>query len=369
MTIGAPFQLSFAVLNLNKIETILKSLATHFVCCKAFLFLKLSFHGMLTSITINSTYFLMPNTQLYDLIIIGGGPGGIAAGVYASRKQLKTLFITKDWGGQSVVSEDIHNWIGTVSISGADLAKNLETHLKAYAGEWVTIREGVTATNLSKDDGVVTVTLSDGSTHQAHTALVTSGSSRRKLTVPGADTYDQKGLTYCATCDGPLFSGQDVVVVGGGNAGFETASQLLAYTKSVTLLQSASQFKADPVTIEKVLAHPNMKGIVNAKTVEVHGETFVNGISYSDAEGIIHKINAGGIFVEIGLIPNTDYVADLLTLDAYKRVEIDPWTQRTSVEGVWAAGDCTNIRYHQNNISVGDAVKALEDIYMYVKTK
>lgn len=306
---------------------------------------------------------------MYDVIIIGGGPAGIAAGVYASRKLLKTLFITKEWGGQSIVSPEIHNWIGTVAISGADLAKSLENHLKAYAGEFVTIKAGVTATALVKNGENFSITLSDGTTHESKTVLVASGSSRRKLTVPGADVYDQKGLTYCATCDGPMFSGQDVVVVGGGNAGFETAVQLLAYTKSVTLLQDGTMFKADPVTVEKVLATPNMKGILNAKTVEIVGETFVTGIVYSDENGEKHTIPATGIFVEIGLLPNTDYVSDVLELDAYKRIVIDPWTQRTSVTGVWAAGDCTNIRYHQNNISVGDAVKALEDIYVYVKTR
>jgi alkyl hydroperoxide reductase subunit F len=305
----------------------------------------------------------------YDLIILGGGPAGISAGVYASRKQLKTLFVTKEWGGQSIVSPDIHNWIGTISISGSDLAKNLEEHLKAYAGEFVTIAPGVTVTSLAKTDAGFTVTLSDGATHETKTVLVATGSSRRKLTVPGADTFDQKGLTYCATCDGPMFSGMDVAVIGGGNAGFETAAQLLAYTKSVTLLNHGDTYKADPETVEKVLAHPNMTGILNAKTTEILGDGFVNGLTYTDAQGESHTLSVGGIFVEIGMLPNTDYVKGVLDLDEYNRIKIDPWTQRASVEGVWAAGDCTNIRYHQNNISAGDAVKALEDIYVYVKTR
>ena len=173
----------------------------------------------------------------YDLLIIGGGPAGTAAGVYASRKQLRTLFVTKEWGGQSTVSTDIQNWIGTPHISGDDLAKSLRTHLETYAGEYVDIKSGVTATGLVKaDDGTYTVTLSDGSTHSAKAVLLTPGSARRRLTAENADTFEHKGLTYCASCDGPLFSGQDVVVIGGGNAGFETAAQLLAYTKSVTLL-------------------------------------------------------------------------------------------------------------------------------------
>lgn len=306
---------------------------------------------------------------MYDLLIIGGGPGGIAAGVYASRKQLKTLFVTKDWGGQSVVSPDIQNWIGIKSISGSDLAKTLEDNLKTYAGEFVTILEKHTVTNLVKNGDTFTATLSDGTTHEAKTVLITSGSSRRKLTVPGATEYDQKGLTYCATCDGPIFSGMDVAVIGGGNAGFETALQLLAYTKSVTLLNSSPEYKADPVTVEKALAHPNMTGIAGVKIKEVIGDTFVNGLVYTDAEGADHTLPVSGIFVEIGMIPNTDYVKDLVELDEYKRIKIDPWTQKTNMEGVWAAGDCTNVKYHQNNISVGNAVTALEDIYVYLKTR
>ena len=307
---------------------------------------------------------------MYDLIILGGGPAGIAAGVYASRKQLNTLFITNEFGGQSIVSPDIQNWIGTPHISGADLAKSLENHLKTYAGEFVTIKTGASVTTIAKNDTGFTVTLSDGTSHETKTVLIATGSSRRKLSAVGADTYDQKGLTYCATCDGPMFSGMDVVVIGGGNAGFETAAQLLAYTKSVTLLNHGDTYKADPVTVEKVLAHPHMTGILNAETTEIVGDTFVTGVTYTDKnDGQSHTIPATGVFVEIGMLPNTEYAKDVVELDAYKRVKIDPWTQRTTTEGVWAAGDCTDVRYHQNNISAGDAVKALEDIYMYIKTQ
>lgn len=309
--------------------------------------------------------------MMHDLIIIGGGPAGTSAGVYASRKQLKTLFVTKDWGGQSTVSPDIQNWIGSPSISGDDLAKNLRTHLETYAGNVVDIISDKNVTRLEKlDDGTFSVTLEDESTHQAKAVLIASGSGRRRLPVPGADEFEHKGLTYCASCDGPLFAGQDVVVIGGGNAGFETAAQLLAYAKTVTLLHQGPDFKADPVTVEKVLAHPNMKGITNAKTTAVLGEKFVNALTYKNTETDKEEtLPVAGIFVEIGMIPNTGFAADVVELDDYNRVVIDPWTQKTSTPNVWAAGDCTNIKYHQNNISAGDAVKALEDIYVTLKTK
>lgn len=307
---------------------------------------------------------------MYDLIIIGGGPAGIAAGVYASRKQLKTLFITKDWGGQSTVSTDIQNWIGSPSISGSDLAKTFREHLETYAGEHVEIASGNIVNKLEKTTDGYTVTLSNGNVQSAKAILIGTGSQRRRLTIPRADEFEHKGVTYCASCDGPIFAGQDVVVIGGGNAGFETAAQLLAYAKSVTLVQRGDRYKADPVTVEKVLAHPNMTGILNANIKAVEADQFVTGLTYTNSTtGVDHTLPVTGIFVEVGMIPNTDFVANIVDRDEYGRIMIDPWTQKTSATNIWAAGDCTNVRYHQNNISAGDGVKALEDIYVTLKAK
>jgi len=307
---------------------------------------------------------------VYDLIIIGGGPAGASAGVYASRKQLKTLLITSEWGGQSTVSPDIQNWIGTPSISGSDLAKSFETHLKTYAGDFLTIKDKTFVTSLGKDGENFVVTTDKDETFSATAVLVTSGSKRRALSSPGAAEFENKGLTYCASCDGPMFSGQDVAVIGGGNAGFETAAQLLAYAKSVTLIHKNDAFKADPVTVEKVMKDPKMRAALNTDVAEVIGDKFVSGLKLkNDKTGEESEIAVTGVFVEIGMIPNTEFVKDILPLDEYNRVKIDPWTQKTEVPGVWAAGDCTNIKYHQNNISSGDAVRALEDIYVTLKTK
>ncbi|MEN9920220.1 MAG: hypothetical protein RL538_113 [Candidatus Parcubacteria bacterium] len=307
--------------------------------------------------------------MMYELLIIGGGPAGTAAGVYASRKQLKTLFVTKEWGGQSTVSTDIQNWIGTPHISGDELAKSLRTHLETYAGEFVDIIGNQIVTDLTKEaDGTYTATLSDGSTHTTKAVLITAGSTRRRLQAENADTFEHKGVTYCASCDGPMFSGMDVAVIGGGNAGFETAAQLLAYTKSVTLLNNSETYKADPVTVEKVLAHPNMRSVTNTETIAVQGEKFVSGLTYKDkSTGELHELAVNGIFIEIGMLPNTDFVADIVERDDYNRIVIDPWTQKTSASNIWAAGDCTNVKYHQNNIAAGDAVRALEDIYVTLR--
>ena len=303
----------------------------------------------------------------YDLAIIGGGPAGVAAGVYASRKRLKTIFITESFGGQSIVSAGIENWIGTVNISGEELAKNLKEHLLHYAAGIVDVKEGQQVESVIKSGDGFEIKASGNQSYSAKTVLVTTGSRRRKLEIPGAETYENKGITYCATCDGPLFSGRDVVVVGGGNAGFESAAQLLAYCNSVTLLNRSENFRADPVTIEKLSKNPKFKIIVNAVPAEVKGEKFASAIIYEDAvTKEKREIQTGGIFVEIGLIPTTEFVANLVSLDQWKHIVTDPKNQRASVTGVWAAGDCTDGLYHQNNIAAGDAVKALEDIYYFL---
>jgi len=309
-------------------------------------------------------------SENYELAIIGGGPAGTAAGVYAARKRLKTILITKEFGGQSLVSPDVQNWIGTVSLSGNELASSFKKHLEAYAGNVLDIKEGETISSIKKEGDMFLISTQDGNSYKAKTVLLTAGADRRKLPAKGADKFENKGLTYCASCDGPLFSDQDVVVIGGGNAGFETAAQLLAYTKSVTLLQRGDRYVADEITVEKVLAHKNMTGILNVETTEVLGEEFVSGIKYKDiSTGEEKELAVTGIFVEIGLIPNSGFLDTFVDLDKFKRVTIDPWNQRTSVDGVWAAGDITNVLYHQNNIAAGDAVRALEDIYLYLHAK
>jgi alkyl hydroperoxide reductase subunit F len=305
----------------------------------------------------------------YDLIIIGGGPAGTAAGVYAARKRLKTILIAKEFGGQSTVSADIQNWIGTTSISGEELAKSFKHHLEAYKDGILDIAEGESAAGIEKRDNGFAVK-TEKNTYTGKTVLIATGSVRRKLSVPGAEQFENKGITYCASCDGPLFSGLDVVVIGGGNAGFETAAQLLAYTKSVTLLDSGEQFRADPITIEKVLTNPNMKAFGNIEILEIRGEKMVKTIIYKDKKtGQQVELPTGGIFVEIGQIPATEFAKGLLETTKSGHIVIDPWTQKTSVPGIWAAGDCTNILYHQNNIAAGDAVRAVEDIYLTLTAK
>lgn len=305
----------------------------------------------------------------YETIIIGGGPAGAAAAVYSARKQLKTLVIAEEFGGQSSVSEEIYNWIGDKAIGGMELAKKLEAHVRDYeAQKDFDIVKGSRVTEIKKIEGGFTVMTNKDETFETETVLITSGSSRRRLDIPGADQYEHKGVVYCASCDGPLFSGMDVAVVGGGNAGFETAAQLLAYAKSVTLLHRRDQYKADKITVDKVLAHPNMTGLTEAEPLRVEGEAMVQKLIYKDLKtGEEKELPVQGVFVEIGQIPNTGFVKGLVDFDDVHRIKVDPRTQRASVDGIWAAGDATDGLYHQNNIAAGDAVKAIENLYLYLR--
>ncbi|MEK7390816.1 MAG: FAD-dependent oxidoreductase [Patescibacteria group bacterium] len=307
--------------------------------------------------------------MIYDLAICGGGPAGVAAGVYASRKRLSTVFITSSFESQSTVSENIQNWIGTVAISGQNLADNLKKHIEAYADDVVNIREDESVIKISKNGrGENFLITTDTCSYEARTVLIATGSHRRKLDIPGAMEFENKGVTYCASCDGPLFAGKDVAVVGGGNAGFETAAQLLAYAKSVTLFNRSTKFKADPVTVKKVMAHPKMRAFNNVRIKKIEGGKFVTSLTYTDDKsGADTALPVQGIFVEIGLIPNTVFAKELIDLNKYGQIPIDPRNQTTKMPGVWAAGDCTDGLYHQNNIAAGDAVKALEDIYLYLR--
>ncbi len=304
----------------------------------------------------------------YDLIIIGSGPAGASAAIYAARKKLLTLLLAPEWGGQSVVSENIENWIGTPSISGAKLAEAFKVHVEKNTGDGMTTAADF-AQNISKNaDGTFTVTTTKES-YTTKSILISTGSTRRKLEVPGAAQFENKGVTYCASCDGPLFAGQNVAVIGGGNAAFESAAQLMAYCSHVTIIQRGSAFRADEVTVEKVLANPNVTAVLDAKLESIEGDAFVSGLTYSNKDGEKIALPVTGIFVEIGLIPTTDFAKDVVERNEIGQIVIDPWTQATSVPGIWAAGDCTNVRYHQNNIASGDGVRALEDLYVHLKTR
>lgn len=306
--------------------------------------------------------------MIYDLIIIGGGPGGAAAAVYAGRKKLKTLLITESFGGQSVVSDDIQNWIGQKSISGAELAKNLEEHVRMQ--EAVEIKSGEKVKTVIKKDNAFIIETESGDVYNTRTVIMVAGSHRRKLNVPGEDKFEGKGVSYCATCDAPLFSGKIVAVVGGGNAGLESVIDLTSYAEKIYLIIRSDSMKGDPITQEKVMASDKVEIIFNANTTEILGDKFVAGLKYKDSKsGEEKELELGGVFVEIGAIPNSHIAKGLVDINDRGEIIIDHKTSATSVLGIWAAGDVTDTLYKQNNISVGDAVKAALSAYNYLLSK
>ena len=303
---------------------------------------------------------------MYDLVIVGGGPAGVAAGVYAARKKIKTLLIAKEFGGQSLVSADIQNWIGVKSLSGLELAQRLEEHLRAQEG--IEILDGDSAENVQKLDSTgFRVTAKSGKVLETKTALICSGSHHKTLGVPGEDKLNGKGVVYCSTCDAPLFGGKTVAVVGAGNAGLEAVRDLFSYASKIYLLVRSDKVKGDPVTLEEVKKNPKLEIKYQAEVREILGENMVTGVKYLDkADNQIKELKLDGVFVEIGSAPNSDLVKDLVQLDQGGQIMVDSKTQISSLAGIWAAGDVTDVLYKQNNISAGDAVKAVLNIYDYL---
>ena len=301
---------------------------------------------------------------MYELIIIGGGPAGVSAGVYAARKKIKTLVIADAFGGRSIVSDNIENWIGTKSISGLELAQQLEQHLRAQ--EEIEISEDKVSEIVKIDDRFLIKTDS-GKEHQTKTVLLCTGGKHRHLNIPGEEKFIGKGVVFCSTCDAPFFKNKNVAVVGAGNTGLEAVIDLVPYAAKIYLLVRGDKIKGDALTHEKVINYDKVQVIYNTETTEITGDTFVSGLKYLDTISRETKeVAVQGVFVTIGAIPNSDIIRGLVELNEYDEIIIDYGTGQTSLKGIWAAGDVTNSPYKQNNIAVGDAARAVMDIYAFL---
>lgn len=299
---------------------------------------------------------------MYELIIVGGGPGGVAAGIYAARKKIKSLLITDLFGGQSEVSNDIQNWIGAKFMTGFDFGKMLEEHLRAQ--EEIEIVDGDKVNKVEKSANGFKVSTEGEKNFETKYLLITSGSHHKRLDVRGGTEFDGRGVSYCATCDAPIFRDKEVAVVGGGNSGLEAVVDLIPYASKIYLLHRRDTLKGDPVTQEKIKSEPKVEIIYNAQTQEIFGDQFVKGLKYLDkTTGEVKELKLGGIFVQIGSVPNSEFLSSLVKLNQYNEIIVDHRNQKTSREGIWAAGDVTDVLYKQNNISAGDAIKALLNIH------
>ncbi len=303
---------------------------------------------------------------MYDLVIIGGGPAGVGAGVYAARKKIKTVLIADSFGGQSIVSNDVQNWIGMKSVTGLELAKMLEEHLRSYQSG-LDIWDNDLVVKIEKAGNGFIVSTKNGKTAETKTILVCSGGSRRRLGVPGEDKLDGKGVAWCATCDAPLFGGKTVAVVGGGNSGLESAIDLNSYADKLYLLHRGDKLKGDLITQEKILAMSKITVIYNAVVQEILGDKLVTGLRYKDIiTGEERTLEVGGVFIEVGNVPNSAFIKDLVKTNDFGEIIADARTQQSSAAGIWAAGDVSDVKYKQNNISVGDAILAVLNIFDYL---
>jgi thioredoxin-disulfide reductase len=303
--------------------------------------------------------------MIYDLIIIGGGPAGITAGIYAARKKIKTLLITKDWGGQVTKAIEIENWPGIKKISGMDLMKQMTEHLKNFEIE---IKEHKEIIDLDKNGDNFIV--NDGEEkYEAKTVIIATGKIPRSLNIPGEDQFKGKGVSICSTCDAPMFKDKDVAVIGGGNAGFGVAQDMVKYAHKVYVLEFFEEMKGDPITKEKLAQSGIVEFITNVAVKEIKGTKFVESLVYEDRKnGKNTEINVGGVFISVGMSAKVGFAEKWVELNNIGEIVIDK-DNNTKTPGLFAAGDITDIKYEQIVIACGEGAKAVLAATDYLKTK
>lgn len=301
------------------------------------------------------------NKDPYDVLVIGGGPAGASAAVYAARKGIRTGIVAERFGGQVMDTMGIENFIGTSYTEGPKLVASLEEHVKEYGIDVMNLQR---AKRLEKKD-LVEVELENGAVLKSKSVILSTGARWRNVNVPGEAEFKNKGVAYCPHCDGPLFEGKRVAVIGGGNSGIEAAIDLAGIVKHVTVLEFAAELKADQVLQDRLHSLPNVIVVTNAQTTEITGTDKVNGISYLSREtNETHHVELEGVFVQIGLVPNTDWL-DSVERNNFGEIVVDRHGA-TNVPGVFAAGDCTNSAYKQIIISMGSGATAALGAFDYM---
>jgi len=298
----------------------------------------------------------------YDVLVVGGGPAGASAAIYAARKGIRTGIVAERFGGQVMDTVGIENFISVKYTEGPKLAASLEEHVKEYGIDVMKLQR---AKRLEKKD-LIEVELENGAVLKSKTVILSTGARWRNVGVPGEAEFKNKGVAYCPHCDGPLFAGKHVAVIGGGNSGIEAAIDLAGIVSHVTVLEFMPELKADAVLQERLYSLPNVTVLKNVQTKEITGTDKVNGISYIERDtGAVQHIELQGVFVQIGLVPNTDWLADTLERNRMGEIVVNSHGA-TSVPGVFAAGDCTNSPYKQIIISMGSGANAALGAFDYL---
>ncbi|MDP3791131.1 MAG: FAD-dependent oxidoreductase [Candidatus Omnitrophota bacterium] len=299
---------------------------------------------------------------MYDLIIIGAGPAGITAAIYAIRKRISLLVISKDIGGQAAWSGDIENYTGYQFVTGPELTLKFEEHMRKYN---IPMKETEDVVDVRKSDDKIVVKTDKG-TYESKAVIIASGKRSRELNIPGEKEFKNRGLTYCATCDGPLFAGKDVAVIGGGNSALDAALQLIKIARRVYLINIVARLTGDPVMIEKVQESKVVSIMNSTKVLGVTGAKMVTGIKV-ESEGKARELPVEGVFVEIGLIPNSHFAPDIAK-NSLGEIRVDSFNH-TNVPGIFAAGDVTDVPEKQIIIAAGEGSKASLGVFRYLNQR
>jgi len=295
-----------------------------------------------------------------DAIIIGAGPAGMAAAVYMAREKLNFIVVSKNIGGQTLWSAEVGNYLGFQLLSGDELVKKFKDHISSYG---VDVREGEEVTAVKKTKKGFKV-ITKKAEYEALALLVATGEKHRKLNVPGEEEFYGRRVTYCATCDAPLFDKKDVAVVGGGNSAMEAALSASKYASKVYLVNINPELQGDDTLIERVKRDKKIRIIPNAATTEIIGDKFVNSLKYDQA-GEPKELKIKGVFIEVGLLPVSDFI-DIVQKDDWNQIIVDK-NNMTNVEGIWAAGDVTDVTEKQIAVAVGEGSKAAIQLIKYVE--
>ena len=303
----------------------------------------------------------------FDVLMVGGGPAGAAAAVYAARKGIRTGVVAERFGGQVNDTMAIENYISVLETDGPKFAAALEAQVRHYEVDIMNLQQAAKIVPAAQEGGLVEVHLANGGVLKSRSVVLSTGARWRNVNVPGEQEYKNKGVAYCPHCDGPLFKGKRTAVIGGGNSGVEAAIDLAGIVQHVTLIEFADQLKADAVLVSKLKSLPNVTIITSAQTTEITGDgSKVNGIRYKDrVSGAEHHVELEGIFVQIGLVPNTEWLKGTVELSRFGEIVVDA-KGHTSVPGVFAAGDCTTVPYKQIVIAAGEGAKAALSAFDYL---